>query len=525
MVEQELGRSGPIDASERSTLLDSLRGWALLGILIANMVAFIGFSFLDDAGREATLGGSLDDLAELLIEWLIVGKFYSIFSLLFGIGFAIQLGRLEQRGEGVPRYLRRLAVLFLIGMAHLLLLWIGDIVALYALMGGVLLLFRRQSDRNLIRWAVLLWLVPLAWSALIHFGGIDLADPIYGLGLKALTAAGIDVNMGPLAYYRDTGFVAALAIRPGEALLRLGDLVYQMRFTKVLGMFLIGLWVGRHAIFANLDAHVPLLRKVAVWGCSIGLPVSLAKAILSMWPGESRPAIEFAAEAGLCFRHADAGTGLCGGVCTDVARRPPRSVGMGGPRWPHGTHQLSDADHITGPAVLRLGPRADRQARADIRIPGFGSAICAAGRLQPLVARAFPVRPGRVGVAQPYLRPRPAHAACRRLGDRCLDDLARLARRFADRQRVDIFHAALDLAPDGILIVEEAGVVEADEELAVGAVRIAACAPSSRCRGRAARSLNSALRSGSSLPPVPVPVGSPPWAMKPGITRWNTTPS
>lgn len=296
MVERGIPAAGPIDDRERSALLDSLRGWALLGILIANMVAFIGFSFLDEAGRQAAIGSAFDDIAELLLEWLIVGKFYSIFSLLFGIGFAIQLGRLEARGEGVPRYLRRLAVLFLIGMAHLLLLWIGDIVALYALMGGILLLFRRQSDRGLIAWAVALWLVPVAWSALIHFGGVNLAQPIFDAGLRSIASMGFDVSVSPLEDYRNTGFLAALAFRPGEALIRLSDLVYQMRFTKVLGMFLIGLWVGRRAIYADLDRHAPLLRKVARWGLAIGIPVSLARAVLSMWPGEDRPIIEFATE-------------------------------------------------------------------------------------------------------------------------------------------------------------------------------------------------------------------------------------
>ena len=297
MIERGAPAAGPIDGSERSAVLDALRGWALLGILVANMVAFIGFSFLDEAAREAMIGSAFDDIAELLLEWLIVGKFYSIFSLLFGIGFAIQLGRLEARGEGVPRYLRRLAVLFLIGMAHLMLLWIGDIVALYALMGAVLLLFRRQSDRALVGWAVALWLIPVAWSALIHFGGVNLAQPIFNAGLGTLASAGIDVSVGPLKDYRDTGFLAALAFRPGEALIRLSDLVYQMRFTKVLGMFLIGLWVGRRAIYADLDRSAPLLRKVARWGLAIGLPVSLARAVLSMWPGEARPIVEFAAEA------------------------------------------------------------------------------------------------------------------------------------------------------------------------------------------------------------------------------------
>ena len=297
MIDQDRQQSGPIDSSERSPLLDSLRGWALLGILIANMVAFIGFPFLDDAGRARSIGSAFDDIAELLIEWLIVGKFYSIFSLLFGIGFAIQLGRLEARGEGVPRYLRRLAVLFLIGMFHMLFMWLGDIVALYALMGGILLLFRRSSGRALIRWAIVLWLLPLAWSALIHFGGINLADPIYGLGLRTLASWGIDVSVGPFEYYRDTGFLQALPVRPGEAYFRLGDLVYQMRFTKVLGMFLIGLWVGQRAVYARLDEYASLLRQVALWGFAIGMPVSLAKAVLAMWPGESTPVIEFATEA------------------------------------------------------------------------------------------------------------------------------------------------------------------------------------------------------------------------------------
>jgi len=299
MAQNDLPQAGPIDSAERSALLDSLRGWALCGILIANMVAFIGFPFLDEAGRARTIGSGLDDIAELLIEWLIVGKFYSIFSLLFGIGFAIQLGRLESRGEGVPRYLRRLAVLFLIGMFHMLLMWLGDIVALYALMGAVLLLFRKLSDRALVRWAIALWAIPVAWSALIHFGGINLADPIYGLGLRTLASWGIDVSVGPFEYYRDTGFWQALPVRPGEAWFRLGDLVYQMRFTKVLGMFLIGLWVGRKAIYANLDQYAALLRKVATWGLGLGLPVSLGKAVLAMWPGESRPELEFATE--LCY--------------------------------------------------------------------------------------------------------------------------------------------------------------------------------------------------------------------------------
>lgn len=280
---------------ERSQLLDALRGYALFGILIANMVAFIGFYFMADAQVAALPLGRFDDWAEFLLEWLVVGKFYSIFSLLFGIGFAIQLGRLQQRGEGVPRYLRRLGLLFLIGLAHLYLLWLGDIVALYAVMGAVLLLFRNLGDQPLLRWAVALWLVPIAWSAMIHFGGVNPAGPIFAHAEAGFMKLGFDLRQGPLAFLQTGSLADHLRAHRVEVFFRLGDLVYQMRFTKVLGMFLIGLWIGRRALYANLDQYRPLLKRVAAIGLGVGLPLAAAKAYLTM-TADDRPAYEFAAE-------------------------------------------------------------------------------------------------------------------------------------------------------------------------------------------------------------------------------------
>ena len=95
--------SAPVAPEGRSRLLDGLRGLALLGILIVNMVGFIGFGMMDEKQRALALGSAFDDISELLIEWLLTGKFYSIFSLLFGIGFALQIERLARRGEGAGR--------------------------------------------------------------------------------------------------------------------------------------------------------------------------------------------------------------------------------------------------------------------------------------------------------------------------------------------------------------------------------------------------------------------------------------
>ena len=305
--------AAPIATDERSSLLDSLRGLALAGILVANMMVFTGYFFLDEARRGTTLFNAPDPVVEFLFEWLVAGKFYSIFSLLFGIGFAIQLERLEARGEGVPRYLRRLLILFLIGLAHMLLLWMGDIVALYALMGAVLLLFRRASDRTLLIAALLCWLIPIGWSAMIHFARIDPSEPLYGVAMAMFGALGA-VADGPLAHDRNPDLLLHLRTHPAEIIFRYADLLYQMRFTKVLGMFLIGYWVGRRAIYAHLDQHCLLLRRVAWVGLVVGLPASLLKAIFTMWPGED-PSIEFLAEAFYVLGTPTLALGYVAGVC------------------------------------------------------------------------------------------------------------------------------------------------------------------------------------------------------------------
>ncbi|GAA3997986.1 DUF418 domain-containing protein [Sphingomonas humi] len=306
--------AAPIAATERHHILDALRGWALAGVLMANMAVFIGFEIASEPERAAGIGSQLNDIAELLIEWLVVGKFYSLFSLLFGIGFAVQLNRLEQRGEGVPRYVRRLAVLFLFGCAHLFLLWLGDILALYAVMGCVLLLFRKVGDRALIRWAIFLWLVPIGWSALIHFADINLADPIYGAAMRGFAAQGIDLTMSPAAWYNSADYAAQLASHPSEVLLRIGDLTYQMRPTKVLGMFLIGLWIGRRSLFAATATTRPLLVRTVKLGLGIGLPLSLARAVLHMTAGDNH-ALRFLEEALYCLTTPTLALGYAAGFC------------------------------------------------------------------------------------------------------------------------------------------------------------------------------------------------------------------
>src|SRR5688572_31841407 len=147
----------PVSLTERADILDTLRGFALLGVLLDNLVGFTGWGFQTQEMREALSTWPADGILALSELTFINGKFYSLFSLLFGIGFSIILIRNEQKGNNPIRiFYRRLFFLALFGLAHCLLLWEGDILLLYALLGCLLPLFRKCSDRALLIWFVVL---------------------------------------------------------------------------------------------------------------------------------------------------------------------------------------------------------------------------------------------------------------------------------------------------------------------------------------------------------------------------------
>ena len=142
-------REAPLPAAERIEALDVLRGVALFGIFIMNMPGFTHSLFTPSAPQES----GLDSLVVTLRELLFAGKFNLMFGLLFGIGFSLQLGRLEAArpgGGATLVYARRLAVLLAIGLVHAGLLWAGDVLVVYAVLGFVLLALRRLPDRAVL---------------------------------------------------------------------------------------------------------------------------------------------------------------------------------------------------------------------------------------------------------------------------------------------------------------------------------------------------------------------------------------
>src|SRR4051794_35461999 len=158
---------GPITRAERIDLVDVLRGLAVLGILIGNMQWFSGYGMMPESVQSATFSNA-DKVVQFLVHFFVEGKFYSIFSFLFGFGFALQIARATERGDTKASvFKRRLAWLLLIGALHATLLWAGDILSVYAVTGFILLCFRNKSDRSLIKWAIWLMIVPVLTYAVL----------------------------------------------------------------------------------------------------------------------------------------------------------------------------------------------------------------------------------------------------------------------------------------------------------------------------------------------------------------------
>ena len=133
----------PVAESQRIEALDVVRGFALLGIFLMNIEWFNRPVESLSEGMPRGLTG-LDWLASWFIAYFVQGKFWTIFSLLFGMGFAVMLTRAEQAGREFRKvYLRRVLALAMFGAAHFILLWEGDILFSYAV--GALMLMALEE--------------------------------------------------------------------------------------------------------------------------------------------------------------------------------------------------------------------------------------------------------------------------------------------------------------------------------------------------------------------------------------------
>lgn len=274
--------TGPVQENERIETIDVLRGFALFGILLVN-IGFFAFP-LSEPFYLAPDAGSLDATLHWLTAWLAQGKFYPLFSLLFGMGFAMQMDRADARGlQGRSIHARRLAVLFLIGIVHALLIWAGDILTVYAVLGFVLLLFAHAPARSLMIAAIASYGLQLLLTGMFMFAMAAVyANPeAASETLRDFDAARnemLALRADAWTAYSSGTFMDVTRIRMREFGMMLQNLAF-FGF-QILGMFLLGAWFGRNRILANPLRHRRLLKTLLVLSVVVGLPVSFVFANL-----------------------------------------------------------------------------------------------------------------------------------------------------------------------------------------------------------------------------------------------------
>lgn len=254
----------PTQKADRYVVMDALRGFALLGVMTINLYEFGGVDVLITADQLAALpSAALDGSFEFWIKLFVYDKANTLFAFLFGLGFWIQMERLEARGAPFKAiYLRRAGILLILGWIHLLCLFGWDILHIYGITAFLLFACRKLPDRALlwIGMTLLLFAKPLV-TWLFELGGLA-----YGSEDSAATEAGV---LARQAAAQSGNFVQFMGLMNREYLawFLAGGLLGWVFYA--LGRFFMGAWVARRGWIQNASDNLPLFRRW-LWPLLVG---------------------------------------------------------------------------------------------------------------------------------------------------------------------------------------------------------------------------------------------------------------
>ena len=254
--------------AERINAVDALRGFALSGIVITHVVEQY-MAYMPTPEMDAIMTqGPLDSAVNGFIFWVFRGKFFALFSFLFGISFFLQMDAAAKKGKDFTlRFMWRLIILFGIGLVHRF-FYAGDILTLYALVGIVLIPFYYVNNKWVAIIAILLFLGAGRFVAFAIWGSgpifvVDGLDKMYENYLSVLTG-------GSFADIIQSNWIRLL-----------DDYNFQFKpFTGrgylTFAFFLLGMLLGRKRWLENIQAHLPLIKKIMFYsliGTVVMIPV------------------------------------------------------------------------------------------------------------------------------------------------------------------------------------------------------------------------------------------------------------
>ncbi|BCK54251.1 DUF418 domain-containing protein [Nocardia wallacei] len=264
--------SGSIESTRtavgrRIAEVDMLRGFALFGILVTNVVVVTSLLNLTGPRDDPSprFDGGLDTFSTGVVDGLFLGRFYLLFAFLFGYSFTLQIAAAERAGVSPrARLLRRCAGLFAIGLAHVLLLWIGDILTLYAVLCLALILLRKLRPRTAVITGVILYCL-FALPALLlpgsDTGGGQIADLAQVFDLQRLSDGFTGSFTDTLRTQLFFGPLFLLFTWIGQGI-------------PSLAMFLIGMAAGKRRVFEDGELIRRWTPRTLWAGFGVGLPIS-----------------------------------------------------------------------------------------------------------------------------------------------------------------------------------------------------------------------------------------------------------
>ncbi|MDW7690476.1 DUF418 domain-containing protein [Flammeovirgaceae bacterium SG7u.111] len=226
----------PTKAKDRIVFLDILRGFALVGILFANILSWSGIKFLPYDSIVDMGSFDVDRTLYQYLKFFVDTKFYTIFSLLFGVGFCIQISRNKDNPKFPPLYLKRLFLLMIIGLLHAL-VWSGDILMLYALMGMILLALRNVDVKKAIWVGLGLYFFPIILDVIYMYTFAADLPVLEKTALKVYPdASPEEIVLG----FQSTDLVTVFKTNFHNVIWRWYDFIPSGRPFKVLGLFFLG---------------------------------------------------------------------------------------------------------------------------------------------------------------------------------------------------------------------------------------------------------------------------------------------
>lgn len=243
MNANKVAHGQPMRLRERVHFLDIVRGFALMGIILVNY-----FLIVDSAKGFDMLS---NDVFHNVVNWFASGKFITLFSFLFGVGFMIFMDRAAQKVDSPNKlFARRLTILLGFGLLHLTFVWIGDILAYYAVAGFLLLFFYKRTAKTILYWLITLFV-------------IQLLTPIFTMLFNTVSSGSSgkpDLADFELISHNSLTYLASIGDRWTDMVTMASSsfsTVYSMFF-----MFLLGVYFVKMEFFKNMEAKKTIWNRI-----------------------------------------------------------------------------------------------------------------------------------------------------------------------------------------------------------------------------------------------------------------------